>query len=165
MWRRGEVPPGPPVVANRAAGQLVLAQSYARPNWHVGSRLTTARRHARVPPAFSAQRNRRAVLKVGILARRGASREPRQRRHWQRGPWVFVRIIGLLIGETMLPLSPDIWTDKPTNSPTPRDLTPIPPGKQKTSSPKCAGTNVTVALLTETADEADPSLLRSDCVC
>ncbi len=69
------------VRAHRAAGRFVPARFHARTNWHVGPRLTRADWRARVPPAFSAQRNRRAVPTVGVLARRGANRVPQQRMH------------------------------------------------------------------------------------
>lgn len=59
----------------------------------------------------------------------------------------------------------DLWTDggKSDINFHVRGLVALPIGLKECKCPKCGGTNLKGALITETADEQDPNILCMDC--
>ena len=55
------------------------------------------------------------------------------------------------------------WTDDKSDKRQPRGYEPLPKGLVGKKCPKCGSPNLTGAIISETADEADPNVLCMDC--
>jgi uncharacterized protein (DUF983 family) len=63
----------------------------------------------------------------------------------------------------MIPGDVKAWTDDQSDKRQPRGFEPLPPGLMGTRCPRCGSGKLSGAIITETADEADPNVICLEC--